>query len=200
MTNQAITQIDYSQELKEFILGVHPNTPISDTQFAFALRMAKDYWLSPLRREIHFLPFYNSATGKQDLQPVIAYTEYLKKAQMTWNLNWYKYEIGVEWDWDNRDMRCKVFIYRKDREYPLEHTVRYKEVAQKNKNGEYNNNRKNKPKFMIMKVWIAQAMRLAFPEDLSAMPYEEAEARNIVDTKIKEIQEDNNIIAEDTWR
>lgn len=187
-TKLAVQKNELQEELKKFIFGNYGDKWISEVQMAMAIKLCQEYNLSPLRREIHFLPFKNSK-GQADLQPVIAYTEYLKKAQMTGNLNGWKYEIGVS-EWDKKDMRCKVTIYRKDREYPLEHTVWFSEVAQKTRDASAqahkpNKNRKDKPKFMIMKVAIAQWMRLAFPEDLGAMPYEESEAWNVIEWKVE---------------
>ena len=117
---------------------------------AVALKIAQEYNLSPLKREIHFLPFWNGK--KTDLQPVIAYTEYIKKAQATGNLDGWEYEYGK----DDKDVSCTVTIYRKDRKYPLKHTVWYKEVVQKSKDGQPNKTWKEKPRFMMMKVAVAQ--------------------------------------------
>lgn len=173
-----MTEKDPTKEIDQFLW----QSQISELQKQMAIKMATDYNLSPLKREIHFIPFYNSVTGKNDLQPVVAYTEYIKKAQATWQLDWYNYEIWIETTESRKDMYCKVTVYRKDRTHPLVHTVRYSEVAQLSKDGTPNKNRKTKPKFMIMKVWIAQAMRLAFPEDVGWMPYEVSEVRNTIET------------------
>lgn len=179
-TELAVQTNAIQEEIKKFIFWNY-STEISEVQMAMAIKLCQEYNLSPLRREIHFLPFKNSK-WQSDLQPVIAYTEYLKKAQMTGHLDWWKYDIGV-YEWEKKDMWCKVTIYRKDWKYPLEHTVWFSEVVQKTSEWKPNKNRTNKPKFMIMKVAVAQAMRLAFPEDLGAMPYEEAEAWNVIDGK-----------------
>lgn len=63
---------------------------------------------------------------------------------------------------------------------------------------------------MIKKVAIAQWMRLAFPEDLSSMPYEESEAWNVEKAEAKPqekevlpIKSENtalqSIVDGDTW-
>lgn len=181
---------DSTTEINQFIW----KSQISELQKAMAIKMATDYNLSPLKRELHFIPFYNSSTGKNDLQPVVAYTEYIKKAQATWQLDGYNYRIWVETTDNKKDMYCEVTIYRKDRQYPLIHTVRYSEVAQTTKDWKPNHNRLKKPKFMIMKVWIAQAMRLAFPEDVGGMPYEVAETWNTVDDTIEDETIDTTIV------
>lgn len=168
-------------EVKQFIFKWFGENKISDTQMAMALKLCQEYDLSPLRREIHFLPFWNSQLQRSDLQPVIAYTEYIKKAQNTGKLNGYQYTLNND---NNGNLEsCTVTIHRKDWDHPFSHTVYLSEVIQKNKEGKPNSNWLNKPKFMIMKVAIAQSMRLAFPEDLWAMPYEESEAWNVIDKK-----------------
>lgn len=197
-------------EIKQFIFWNYKDVQISDAQMAIALKLAQEYNLSPLRREIHFLKFWNN--GRYDLQPVIAYTEYLKHAQNTGKLNWRSTAVWVrEAKGDvKRDMRCTITIHRKDRDHPLEWTIWFNEVAQKNKDWVLNPNRKNKADFMIKKVAIAQWMRLAFPEDLSSMPYEESEAWNVEKAEAKPqekevlpIKSENtalqSIVDGDTW-
>lgn len=179
-------------EIKQFIFWNYKDVEISDTQMAISLKLAQDYNLSPLRREIHFLKFRNSTLKRFDLQPVIAYTEYLKHAQNTGKLNGRSTEVWVREKTaeTKKDMRCTITIYRKDRDHPLKWTIWFSEVAQKNKDKltweeKLNPNRQNKADFMLKKVAIAQWMRLAFPEDLGAMPYEESEAWNVEKGEVK---------------
>lgn len=183
MSDLAVQTNPIHEEVKQYIFRNYWENQISESQMAMALKLCQEYNLSPLKREIHFLPFWNSQLRKNDLQPVISYSEYIKKAQATGNLNWYKYDIG-RWE-NNAPISCTVTIYRKDWDHPLEHTVWFDEVAQKNKDWILNNNWKTKPAFMIMKVAISQWMRLAFPEEVGGMPYEESEAWNLVNKEEK---------------
>jgi hypothetical protein len=43
--------------------------------------------LNPYKREIYPIPFWNSKLGKNDMQPVTAYTVCLQKAQASWKLD-----------------------------------------------------------------------------------------------------------------
>ncbi|OMH39929.1 phage recombination protein Bet [Desulfurobacterium indicum] len=60
-------------------------------------------------------------------------------------------------------------VYRKDFAHPIRTEVALEEYARKNKNGELMNNWATMPATMIRKVALVQALREAFPNEMSGM-------------------------------
>lgn len=176
MTNKAIEKKQsealqkLEQEITAFIVGNDLQRKIGESQTKLCLQTALAWGLNPLKREIHFIPYWNSSAGKYEVKIVVGYEVYLKKAERSGKLNGWKVEIQGSGD----DMKAIVTIFRKDWEYPFVHEVYFNEVKQTKKTErgeELSPTWAKMPKFMLKKVAIAQAFRLAFPEEIGGLPY-----------------------------
>ncbi len=148
-----------ADEIRKFIVGNKTFEKVSTNQIDMAIETAKAYNLNPFKREVHFTA-YNG-----ELKIIVGYEVYLKRAEATHKLNGWKVEIeGLA-----TDMKAVVTIFRKDWEYPFVHEAYKVEVAQNTPIWT------KMPRFMLKKVAIGQAFRLAFPEELGGLPYLEEE-------------------------
>lgn len=132
---------------------------VKDEEIAKAIKLAHTLELNPLKKEVHFVPYSNS------VQLIVSYTEYIKRAERSGKLDGWKVSFGT----DDIGQFADVVIYRKDWKYPFEWRVYLKEAQQNSPIW------KKMPLFMLKKTAIAQAFRLAFPEEVAHLPYEEAE-------------------------
>lgn len=162
-----------SKETIEEFLFSQCKQDISDEQKALFIGIAHANNLNPFKREIYPIPFWNTKLGKNDMQPVTAYTVYLQRAQQSGKLN--GWNIVIHEDESKKVIGGKITIYRKDWDNPFEREVSWSEIVQTKKDGTVNKNWNDKPAFMTKKTLIAQGMRLCFPEDMGGMPYVDAE-------------------------
>jgi hypothetical protein len=132
---------------------------ISDVEIKKAVSIAKHLGLDPTKKECHFIPY------KGSLQVVVSYTEYIKRAEKSGKLNGWDVVVGK----DDIDVFAEVVIYRKDWQFPLKWRVYLSEAKKETQNW------KTMSLFMLKKTAISQAFRLAFPEETSLLPLEEAE-------------------------
>ncbi len=139
---------------------------VDDTTAILALAYAKHLGLDPLKKEIHLIPYWDDEQKRYVIQPVVAYTEYLKRAEATGKLDGWEVEFGED---EKLGRYATVTIYRKDRSKPVKWTVYEQEVKKDTKIWQ------KQPLFMLRKVAIAQAFRMAFPTETSMLPYEEVE-------------------------
>jgi hypothetical protein len=72
-------------------------------------------------------------------------------------------------------MKAVVEIFRKDWTHSFTHEVYWEEAVQKKKDGGPTQFWAKQPRFQLRKVAIAQAFRLAFPDEMGSLPYEAAE-------------------------
>ena len=151
------------EETKNIISQVRVLFPhlksVKDEEIAKAIALAKTLELNPLKKEVHFVPYSGS------VQLIVSYTEYIKRAERSKKLNGWKVSFGK----DDIGEYADVVIYRKDWDYAFEWRVYLKEAQQNTPIW------KKMPLFMLRKTAIAQAFRLAFPEETAELPYEEAE-------------------------
>lgn len=168
-TNIAVVQPQVTaDEVRKFIVGNKTFERVSANQIDMAIETAKAFNLNPFKREVHFTA-YNG-----ELKIIVGYEVYLKRAEATKLLNGWKVEIlgqGI-------DMRAVVTIYRKDWEHPFVHEAYKAEVAQNSPTWT------KMPRFMLKKVAIGQAFRLAFPEHMGGMPYLEEELPDMGGTTV----------------
>ena len=162
-----------SKETIEEFLFSQCKQEISEEQKALFIGIAHANNLNPFKREIYPIPFWNTKLGKNDMQPVTAYTVYLQRAQQSGKLN--GWNIVIHEDESKKVTGGKITIYRKDWDNPFEREVSWSEIVQTKKDGTVNKNWNDKPAFMTKKTLIAQGMRLCFPEDMGGMPYVDAE-------------------------
>jgi phage recombination protein Bet len=117
---------------------------------------ARTYGLNPFKREIHFIKY-----GNKDASFVVGFEVYLKRAERSGKLKWW----GVEIEKDSFGEKAVCTIIRSDWEKPFVWEA-YREEFDK-KQSTWN----VMPYFMLKKVAIGQAFRLAFPDELGGMPY-----------------------------
>ena len=132
---------------------------IPDAEIIKAISVAKYLGLNPLKKEVHFVPYGNT------VQLIVGYTEYIKRANKSGKLNGWRVDFGK----DDLDEYAEVIIWRKDWEHEFRWKVYLSEAMQNSPTW------KKMPRFMLRKVAIAQAFRLAFPDETAHLPYEEAE-------------------------
>lgn len=125
------------------------------------IELASAFGLNPFKREIYAVGYgenFNIITG---------YEVYLKRAERIGKLN--GWNCTVEGSEEN--LSATVTIFRKDWAMPFSHTVYYREVVQKTRDGKPNSVWAKMPSFMLRKVAIAQGFRLCFPDEMGGMPY-----------------------------
>lgn len=142
-----------SKTVEDFIFG--SKIGLTPEQKTLAVRIAIEFNLNPFKREVHFVKFgdkFNIITG---------YEVYLKRAERS--RNWAGFKPWVEGK--GQDMRAFVEVWRKDWTHSLIHSVPMSEYYRET------NSWKKMPETMLKKVAIAQAFRMAFPDELGGMPY-----------------------------
>jgi phage recombination protein Bet len=143
------------EEIQTFILGGDLSRKMTSTQKDLCIRTSLAFNLNPLKREVHFIP-YNG-----DIRIVVGYEVYLKRAEKSGKLDGWKVDI----EGAGSNMKAVVTIHRKDWQKPFTHEVFLLEARQGTPLW------MKMPRFMLKKVAIAQAFRLAFPEELGGLPY-----------------------------
>jgi len=152
----------------------------TDKELAIALNIIKSFGLNPFKREVHIIKYGNSPA-----QIIVGYETYLKRAERTGKLDGWKAEIL-----DNGE-KARVTIWRKDWKEPFIWEVDRAEFDKKQSTWKQMSN------FMLKKVCIAQAFRLAFPDELGGMPYTHEEQQiiqqsqpqsKIIDIKTEEVE------------
>jgi len=154
---------ELKQAIEEFLLGTDVSQKLSEAQKKLFIRTAMSLNLNPLKREIHCIPYWNRQTGKYEMEIVVGYETYLKRAEASGMLNGWR--CWVEGSIKDGTLKAIVEIYRKDWSYPFRHEVYYNEYYKETRIW------KERPITMIKKVAISQAFRLAFPETVSGLPY-----------------------------
>ena len=143
----------------------------TDQELYVFMETAKLYGLNPVKREIYFVKY-----GNNPGQTLIGYEYYLRRAEETGQLNGWKVAFAK----DEFGEKAVVTIHRKDRDHPFVWEVYRQEVDKKQALWTI------MPMFMTKKVAIAQAFRLAFPEQLGGAPFIQEEVvvnGEVVDVK-----------------
>ena len=121
--------------------------------------------LNPFIREIYCV-VYKGRSGRK-VSFITGYEVYIKRAERSGQLN--GWGCTLEGTRKDKTLRAVCTIHRKDWEHPFVHDAYWCEYAQDNTFW------RNKPLTMIKKVAVAQAFRLAFPEQVAGLPYTEDE-------------------------
>jgi len=125
--------------------------------------------LDPFKREI-YIALYGEGENRK-ISFLTGYQVYLKRAERTGKLDGW----GVRIEGEGSRMKAVVEIFRKDWSHSFIHEAHWEEAVQKRKNGEPTQFWAKQPRFQLRKVAVAQAFRLAFPDELGGLPYETAE-------------------------
>jgi phage recombination protein Bet len=143
-------------------------------EVALFLNQCAMFGLNPFKREIYLIKY----SPKDPATFVVGYETYIKRAERTGK--WAGMESGTEDGKDGMPIKAWAKVYRKDWERPLVHEVFWTEYAQYRDewaSGQKTGNRiltkfwREKPRTMLKKVAIEQAMRMAFPDEFAGMPY-----------------------------
>jgi phage recombination protein Bet len=149
-----------------------PNGNPSDAEVYMFIQMCKYQQLNPFLREAYLIKY-----GNQPATLVTGKETFVKRAEMHPQFD--GYEIDVVPDKGIPDSAtCRV--YRKDRNRPTTVTVDYEEYVQL-KDGKPNKMWAAKPRTMLRKVALVQALREAFPTTLGGL-YAPEETDAEVDT------------------
>jgi phage recombination protein Bet len=125
--------------------------------------------LNPFKREIHIAVYGEGANRKVSI--ITGYQIYLKRAERTGNLDGW----GAKLEGEGQQMKAIVEIFRKDWTHSFTHEVYFEEAVSKKKDGTPTQFWLKQPRFQLRKVAMAQAFRLAFPDELGGLPYESSE-------------------------
>jgi phage recombination protein Bet len=125
--------------------------------------------LDPFKREIYLAVYGEGESRKVTI--LTGYQVYLKRAERTGKLDgWHAWVDG-----EGESMKAVVEIFRKDWSNSFTHEAYWTEAVQKKRDGKPSSFWSKQPKFQLKKVAIAQAFRLAFPDELGGLPYETSE-------------------------
>jgi phage recombination protein Bet len=147
------------------------NEKATPSEITLFLNQCVMFGLNPFKREIYLIKY----SDKDPATFVVGYEVYLKRAERTGK--WAGMETGTEGAVP--DMRAWVKVKRQDWKEPLCHEVFYDEYVQQK--DEWIDGKRTgkkvptrfwaeKPRTMLKKVAIAQALRMAFPDELAGMP------------------------------
>ena len=134
---------------------------LTKEQFNLFVATARECCLNPVKREVYAVTYNDYKSGEKKMNIITGYEVYLKRAERTGKLNGWECHT----DGQGQQMKAVVTIDRKDWEHPFKHEVYM---------SEYNTGKSlwsTKPITMLKKVAMAQAFRLAFPDELGGMPY-----------------------------
>jgi len=159
------TETDVKQTLQMLRTALPTLAKVDDHTLITAVAYAKHLGLDPLKKEIHFVPYYDKDQKKMIIQPIVSYTEYIKRAERSGKLKGWACKVVKQGD----EYVAVVEIKRADWEIPFIWEVPMAEVRRDTPVW------KQSPLFMLRKSAIAQAFRMCFPEETAHLPYEEAE-------------------------
>ena len=146
------------------------------------LHTCKDLGLNPFLKDAYLMKY----SDKEGATIVVGKNAFMKRAEAHAMYRGFQAGLIVEDSEGNIDYKegsfvsknlnvlggwCKV--YRDDRKEPFLSEVDIEEYTGRKKNGEKNQQWNTKSKTMIRKVAIVQALREAFPQELSAMYIED---------------------------
>ena len=160
MGEKTLATMENTQAVLEKVRLLFPHlSKVKDEEIAKPISVARHLGLDPVKKEVHFIPYSGT------VQLIVGYTEYIKRAERSGNLNGWQVDFGK----DDFGEYAEITIYRKDWQHPFKWKVYMEEARQKSPTWD------KMPAFMLRKVAIAQGFRLAFPEETAELPYEEAE-------------------------
>ncbi|MGR3221352.1 MAG: RecT family recombinase [Candidatus Anammoxibacter sp.] len=128
----------------------------TDTELSLALNIIKSYGLNPFKREIYITKF-----GTSPANIIVGYMVYIKRAENSGKLDGWRAETTAD--------GAMCTIHRKDWSEPFVWEILKSEFDKKQSTWN------TMPDFMLKKVCIAQAFRLAFPGELGGLPYTQEE-------------------------
>jgi len=148
------------QIVRQYLVSGQGN--VSDQEVMMFLNLCKFQRLNPFLREAYLIKYGNSpatiVTGKE------AFTK-----RATRNQHYRGHKVGASPD----GLVAWAEVYRDDYDIPIRVEVDYDEYVGRKGDGSITAMWKNKPKTMLKKVALVQALREAFPDDFGGMYFEE---------------------------
>lgn len=141
----------------------------NDDEFWQFLELCKATGLDPIKKEIWCVVYERkdkNGNSKRDLQIMVGINGYRGIAN---SHPQYDGSDGPFFEKDDKGniVSCEYWVYRKDRGYPAKGFVIFNEVAQRNYKGELSGAWAKRPIGQLVKCAEAEAMRKAFPMELS---------------------------------
>ena len=156
----------------------------NDQELIMGLQICREFQLNPLKREVYFIKY-----GEEPMAVVLGYEVYLKRASRTGNYAGLK--TWTEGAVADGTLKGCVEVTVKGWDKPLYHECFYNEYVQFKKDkvtGKQSPNKfwASKPITMIKKVTVAQAFKLAFPDEFAGLPQiaEELGTEDVVDIEV----------------
>jgi phage recombination protein Bet len=201
-TGSAVATVIDEKKIREYLESFGLVNGMSDREVKQFTEIAQAFQLNPFKREIYCIPY---GTGdRRRLSIITGYEVYLKRAERLGTLGGWKawtegdYKVQTEVKelpgkgggtykktvrLPKGNMRAIVEIHRKDWTQPFTHEVYLDEYAQENEMWA------DKPRTMLKKVAIAQAFRMAFPDEMGGMPYTKDELPDEMTNVTEPVQE-----------
>jgi len=168
-TEQVTDHKIQKETILEYLKSFGFDKTLSSTEIQQFIQTALASNLDPFKREIYIAVYGDGESRKVSF--LTGYQVYLKRAERTGKLDGWQAKL----DGNGNQMKAIVEIFRKDWSHSFVHEVYWDEAVSKKKNGEPTQFWVKQPRFQLRKVAIAQAFRLAFPDELGGLPYESAE-------------------------
>ena len=157
--------VELSPEIIKSYL-VEPDSKITDQEIGFFLQMCKFQKLNPFMKEIYIVKYGNFPAAF-----IVAKDTFLRRAKK--NKTYKGHTVGISDD--GKTAFAEVFIEGFD--LPIRCEVDFEEYVVRKKDGTINSMWSDKPRTMLKKVALVQALREAFPQDLGGL-YERDEIRD----------------------
>ena len=155
-------KVQLSQAIvKQYICG---NSAVSDREVFMFMKLCEAQKLNPFLREAYLVKY-----GSSPATIIVGKEAFTKKAFR--NSRYEGHEVTS--DGQVPDLTATAKVYVNGYKVPITVTVDYDEYAAKNSSGQPNAMWASKPKTMLKKVALVQALREAFPEDLGGLYSEE---------------------------
>jgi hypothetical protein len=141
------------KDLDDYLFGTGTKLTEPQKRLFFGIALAQN--LNPLKREIYAVAYGTN------FNIITAYEVYLKRAERTGLLDGWEATVTGQ----GNDMVATCTIWRKNWSKPVSIQAWFPE---------YNTGQslwKTKPRTMLRKVAIAQAFRMAFPDEVGGLPY-----------------------------
>jgi phage recombination protein Bet len=168
-SSQVSEQRIQKETVLEFLKAFGFTKTLSEAEQNQFIQTALACSLDPFRREIYVAVYGEGENRKVSI--LTGYQVYLKRAERTGKLDGWQARL----EGNGNQMKAVVEIFRKDWSHSFIHEVYWEEAVQKKKDGNPTQFWVKQPRFQLRKVAMAQAFRLAFPDELGGLPYESAE-------------------------
>jgi phage recombination protein Bet len=168
-STQASEQKIQKETIHEYLKVYGFNKTLTEAEQNQFFQIALAGNLDPFKRELYVAVYGEGENRKVSF--LTGYQVYLKRAERTGKLDGWR----ARFEGDGSKMKAIVEIFRKDWSHSFTHEVYWEEAVQKKKDGSPTQFWAKQPRFQLRKVAMAQAFRLAFPDELGGLPYESAE-------------------------